>query len=322
MSLGSLYNRIASISPFFEITLRNIYWRNVGKLKRYNPNKASGKKNEKQHVDFEKVESWLKSQGVGKGSLLIVHSSYEGLECTGLTPEQIVERLLALVGPTGTLCMPVIRRFKEEVKARKEGLPLTEIECKYDVKRTLVSSGMMPFVLMRNKEARVSHFPLNPLCAVGPLAMPMMEHNLEGDFPSPHGPNSAWKFCVDHHAMICSLGTNLEHHNTTIHVAEEAYGDWPWTDEQWYDHRKFEIIDENKQSQKVVVKNRKEKWGKRHLAGINMNNAEKKAGILKSEKRDGVIQVGFAEASKVIAFLRERNANGYPYYLFPWQKKK
>jgi Aminoglycoside 3-N-acetyltransferase. len=180
---------------------------------------------------------------------------------------------------------------------------------------------MMPFVLMRKKEAKISHFPLNPLCAVGPLAAPMMEHNLEGDLPSPHGPNSAWKFCVDHNALICSLGTNLEHHNTTIHVAEEAYGDWPWTDDEWYEHRKFEIIDENKQSQKVVVKNRKEKWGKLHLAGINMNNAEKKAGILKSEKIDGQIQVGFAEASKVIAFLRGRNSKGYPYYVFPWQKR-
>jgi aminoglycoside 3-N-acetyltransferase len=179
---------------------------------------------------------------------------------------------------------------------------------------------MMPFVLMRKENAKISHFPLNPLCAVGPLAAPMMEHNLEGNTPSPHGPNSAWKYCVDHNAMICSLGTNLEHHNTTIHVAEEAYGDWPWTDEQWYEYRKFEIIDENKLSHKVVVKNRKEKWGKLHLAGINMNNAEKKAGILKSEKIDGIVQVGFAEASKVIAFLRERNSNGYPYFVFPWQK--
>ena len=321
MSLGKLYERIASISPFFEIILRHIYWKNVGKLNKYNPNKASGKKEKKTYVNFEKVEDWLRNQGVGEGCLLIVHSSYDGLECTGLTPEQIVERLLALVGPTGTLCMPVIRRFKEEIKANKDGIPLTEIECKYDVKRTLVSSGMMPFVLMRREEAKISHFPLNPLCAVGPLAAPMMEHNLEGDLPSPHGPNSAWKFCVDHNALICSLGTNLEHHNTTIHVAEEAYGDWPWPDNEWYEHRKFEIVDENKQSQKVIVRNRKEKWGKLHLAGINMNNAEKKAGVLKSEKIDGQIQVGFAEASKVINFLRKRNSHGYPYFLFPWQKK-
>ena len=117
MSLAKIYDTIASISPFCEITLRNIYWKNVGKLNKYNPNKASGKKEEKPHVDFEKVEDWLKAQGVGEGSLLIVHSSYEGLDCTGLTPEQIVERLLAIVGSTGTLCMPVIRRFKEEVKA-------------------------------------------------------------------------------------------------------------------------------------------------------------------------------------------------------------
>ena len=75
---------------------------------------------------------------------------------------------------------------------------------------------------------------------------------------------------------------------------------------------KVESIDENKISQKVIVKNRKEKWGTRHLAGINMNNAEKKRGIIKSEKIDGVIQVGFAESHKVIDFLRSKNGKGYP----------
>lgn len=321
MSLGKLYNRIASISPYTEIALRQIYWQNVDHLKRLNPNKSShkAKVKAKDKADFGHILNWLNDCGIKKGDLLVIHSSYEGLEITGLSPEEIVKRLIDFVGPTGTICMPVIRHFKEEKKAKKEGKAFTDIVCKYDVKRTLVSSGMIPFTLMRYPGAVTSHFPLNPLCAVGPLAEEMMAHNLEGEYPSPHGPNSCWKFCVDHGAKICALGTSLEHHNTTIHVAEEAYGDWRWKDDEWYELRTFEIIDENKNSETVTVKNRKMKWGTRHIAEIHLNSAEKKAGIVKSSKIDG-ISVGFAESEKVISFLRARNKNGYPYYVFPWQK--
>ncbi len=318
MNLGRLYNRVASLSPYLEIALRQIYWSNIDRLKSMNPNKAKHRTGGNSGADFNHVLEWLKDCGVKKGDVLIVHSSYEGLEGTGLYPEEIIERLLELIGPTGTLCMPVIRHFKEEKKARKEGIPLKDIVCKYDVKRTLVSSGMLPFTLMRRPDAVVSHFPLNPLCAVGPLAAEMMLHNLDGDNPSPHGPTSSWKFCVDHGAKICAIGTSLEHHNTCIHVAEEAYDDWRWKDTEWYDLRNFEIVDENKNSKAVTVKNRKIKWGTRHIAEINLNNAEKKAGIVKSSIVDG-ITVGFAESQKVISFLRARNKNGYPYYVFPWQ---
>lgn len=320
MSLGGLYNKLASISPYVEIGLRQLYWGNVSKLGHLNPNKAQSKPSkDKNYVDFQSIIDWLRGNGIQEGDLLIVHSSFYGLECTGLSPDDIVERLLSLVGPTGTLCMPVIRRFKEEVKAKQEGRDLADVICKYDVKRTLVSSGLLPFTLMRYPGAQVSHFPLNPLCAVGPLAKEMMLHNLDGEMPSPHGPNSSWKFCVDHGAKICALGTSLEHHNTTIHIAEEAYGDWRWSDAEWYDLRKFEIIDEDKNSQIVTVKNRKQKWGTRHIAEINLNSAERAAGVVVSSKIGGVT-VGFAESSKVISFLRERNKNGYPYFVFPWQK--
>lgn len=66
------------------------------------------------HIDFTRVVDWLKANGVGEGSLLIVHSTYESLEATGLEPDAIVENLLELVGKTGTLAMPAIRKYKGE----------------------------------------------------------------------------------------------------------------------------------------------------------------------------------------------------------------
>lgn len=316
MTWLTFYNKFALISPYCEIALRHLYWKNVKWLGKFNPIKASESSHSgpTKHIDFEKVIDWLKEKGVGEGSLLIVHSSYGGLECTGLSPEQIVDRLLELVGPSGTLCMPVIRKFKGEPKAIELLTANTDnLVCEYDVKWTKIISGLLPYCLMRKEEAVVSHFPFNPMCAVGPLAKEMMAHNLDGEKPSPHGPNSAWKFCYDHHAIVCWLGTDLEHHNTMTHVAEEAFEGWRWND-SWYRVRKFYIIDESGNKIYKEVLERKPEWGMLRYAEINVNNDLKKYGIVKTGIIDDAIHVGYENAQTFVNYLRSRNKSGYPYF--------
>lgn len=136
MKLSLIYNKIALMSPYCEVFLRHLYWRNIDRLRKFNPNKRTKviKEAQSDYVDFEYVLEWLKSKGVSKGSLLIVHSSYDGLSCTGLSPELIVDKLLDLVGDTGTLCMPVIRKFKGEPKPDQLLTTNTDdLVCKYDV---------------------------------------------------------------------------------------------------------------------------------------------------------------------------------------------
>lgn len=321
MNISALYNRLASFSPYVEVFLRHIYWRNAKRLGKYNPNKISKPKdeNESQSADFEKVIDWLRSKGVKEGDLLIVHSGYGALEKTGLSPDEIINRLLDLLGPTGTLAMPVIRRYKDMEKARKEGEDLNSLVFKYNVKKTMVTSGMLPYTLIQHDGAVISHHPFNPLCAVGPLAKEMMEHNIEGDAPSPHGPNSCWKFAYDNGAKVCSIGTDIEHHNTIMHIVEEAFGMWCWPDDIWYNTFRFEIIDENKQSHFIKVKNRKGEWGSKHIAEINVCNAEKKAGAMFSDCVDG-ITVGYVNPQKMVELLNRKNKNGYPYFLLPFEK--
>jgi len=308
----AVYNWLVLLSPRIEIAMRYLYWKNVKRFKSLNPNKAAKPVSTK-HVDFSKIEDWLREQGVKEGDLLIVHSSYDQLECTGLSPEAIVDRLLAFLGPTGTLCMPVIRKFKGEPKA--EDWLTTDISDKvftYKVKTTAVISGWLPFCLMQKENAVVSRFPYNPMCAVGPLAKEMMAHNLDGEHPSPHGKNSSWKFCYDHGAKICSLGIELTHHNTMIHLAEEAFGDWRWSDEEWYDICKFNIIDGKETIYKEVY-NRKPKWGMLRLASLNYNRDLVRDKIIKNDLVDGTIKVSIEEAKSLIDYLRSKNKNGYPY---------
>lgn len=312
--VGRIYNWIVLLSPRIEVKLRALYWNNVSKFKSLNPNKPSKPVIDK-YIDFERIEDWLREQGVKKGDLLIVHSSYAELECTGLSPEEVVDRLLALVGPSGTLCMPVIRKFKGEPK--NEDCLTADLSGKvftYDVKWTKIISGLLPFYLMKKDNAVVSKHPFNPMCALGPLAKEMVEHNIDGDYPSPHGKNSSWKFCYDHNAKICFIGTDLEHHNTMTHVAEEAFGDWYWPDKEWYDIVKFNIIDENEITIYKEVYNRKAKWGMLHYAENNVNRDLKKDRIVKTALIDGYIEVGFEEAKEFVDYLRSKNKKGYPYF--------
>lgn len=313
--VGRLYNRLALLSPHIEVKLRQLYWKNNNKLEKYNPNRASVTDvAETPKVDFADVLKRLKEWGVCEGSLLIVHSSFDSLQSTGLSPKEIIDALLNLVGETGTLAMPVIRTFKES-PTPEERLKMGVIPtlCKYHVKRTPVLSGILPAMMLRYPNAEVSKFPLNPLCAIGPLAMPMMKHNLEGDCPSPHGEHSCWKFCLDHGAVICGLGTDLRHHNTMGHVAEEAFGNWRWSDEDWFEKRKFIIEAPNEKPIELEVKERKPKWGMLHQAELNRYHDLLRNGVLKS-KRIGNILVEFERSEDLINYLRSKNKNGYPYF--------
>lgn len=315
MGIASIYNKVALFSPQIEVMLRKFYWLNQKRLEKFNPNKSPKQKNVIKTVNFNDVLDWIKSQGIGRGDLLIVHSSYATLECTGVQPEAVVEELLKLIGPSGTLCMPVIRRFKGEPKdSELLTTDISDLICTYDVDNTKITSGLLPYFLMKTPGAEVSLFPLNPLCAVGPLAKEMMQHNLDGDFPSPHGKNSSWKFCLDHGAKILFLGTDLEHHNTMTHVAEEAFDEWHWADDEWYRVRKFNIVDREGNKQYKEVYERKPKWGMLHYAEINVNHDLKIDGIVKTDMIDGIIPMGYEDANTFVNYLRSKNKKGYPYF--------
>ena len=316
MNLARLYNRLALLSPRVEVMLRKFYWKNIKRLGKYNPHKSKTTTSTSSFVDFNKVINWLKNNGIGEGSLLIVHSSYSELEPTGLDANQIIDSLLSLVGENGTLAMPAIRRYKDQPRgAEILTKNVEDLICTYNVKKTMVQSGMLPFMMLRRKNSVVSHHPLNPLVAIGPLAKPMMEHNLDGDRPSPHGPNSCWKFCYDHNAFVVGLGVDLDHYNTISHINEEAFGNWKWSERDWYRDRKFLVVSEDGEKQEVVVKERKPEWGMLRFAELNANKDRNNSGLIKRTKIDGTIIVCLEKAKDYINHLQENNKKGKYYYI-------
>ncbi|GHV79562.1 hypothetical protein AGMMS49944_13530 [Spirochaetia bacterium] len=312
MSIESIYNKIACISPEIEVLLRQLYWNNIDTLSRLKPKSDSRKTKSVIPVDFNKIIEVLKNNGVKKGSLIIVHSSYDALEGSGFSPNEIINKLLDLVGEEGTLAMPAIRRYKEQPRNGKEYLTfnMDNTVCTYNVQRTPVITGMLPFCLLRRKDSITSRHPLSTMTAIGSLSRQMMEHNLDGDRPSSHGPGSSWKYCFDHNALVVGLGVDLVHALSIMHVAEDSFSDWPVND--WYRDRKFKIID-NDFKKDIVVKERKPKWGTLYFAERNQKKQLLKAKILHIEKV-GPVEVSFLKAQLYIEYVRSDKVwKGYPY---------
>lgn len=327
MGIASLYRKLALSSPYMEVALRHLYWNHRSLFTRFNPYKASqgNKTIEEKKVDFNQILDWLREHGIKEGDLVIVHSSYDSLQCTGLSPEEIVTELLKLVGEKGTLAMPVIRRYRGEPKM--DDLLKDDTDNNkyiYKVKKTAVVTGMLAYTLMKTSGSVTSRHPLNPMTAYGPLAVPMMEHNLDGDKPSPHGPNSSWKFCYDHNAWVISLGVDIGHFNTMAHVAEEAFGRWRWSDDEWFRIRSFQVIDDDF-SQDVLVRERRPKWGTKYSAELNSYDDVLKHGIVERTIFGDGCPVCIESARSLVDHLFSINKNGHPYYIlsdiFKFNKK-
>ena len=64
--IGSIYKRIVLISPWLEVCIRKIYWKNVKLFKRFNPYNKDGNNNYKYncYVDFDQIINYLKSKGL------------------------------------------------------------------------------------------------------------------------------------------------------------------------------------------------------------------------------------------------------------------
>ena len=299
------------MSPHVEMVCRRIYWSNIKWLSK------TVKKQSKSRVpalalSFDKVEDFLRDNGLMNGSLAVVHSAYAPFKGRGKTPDEIVDMLLKVVGCEGTLAMPAAPKFKNSIdvedylKAKND-----ENLYVYDVQKSLIKTGVIPLMLHRRKNSIRSRHPINSMVAFGPLAEAMMKNNLSGNSPLACGANSSWKYCVDNDAIIVGLGTDLTHSLTMIHVAEDVL-DERWPIKNWYVDKNFLILDDNYEN-KIKLRERAPHWGALHYGERTLCKDLINAGVLNTTIIDG-ITVEALKARDLMDFLNKRNGNGYPYF--------
>ena len=312
--IGTVYNRLSELSPFIEVCLRKLYWSNVQLLSKYSVNKNE-RENRTNFVDFEEVIDCIKSCGIGEGAFLVMHSSYGNLKPTSLDNKGVIERLLQLIGPNGTLAAPVIRTYSEEKRLTAYELfngGASDLICTYDVKKTPIWSGILSQTLMEHEGSVTSRHPLNPMTAVGRYANEMMKHNIEGLYPSAHGVNSSWKFCADHNAYIIYLGIDFGHHLTMQQVVTESYPEHQPND--FFYKRKF-IVKDNDFEKEIEVMERR-----RNMTVYLPERCVRKdiinSGIMKMENIKG-IPICVCSSKQLLDFFMSQRKY-YPYY-FPFK---
>jgi aminoglycoside 3-N-acetyltransferase len=299
--------RLLAISPYLEIVFRFIYWRFfrfVLKLSR-----KRRQNNDAKPLDFALIEVFLKNIGMEDTELVLMHSAYGPLRGSGLSPKEVLEKLLKIVGSSGTLAMPAMPKFKNSPSINNYLTDDAE-EYEFNVQKTPIKTGILPYYLHRLNGSVRSRHPINNMVAAGPLADYLMADNLMNNNSLPCGLNSAWAKCVDKDALIIGLGVDLVHSLTAIHVAEDTMADWPL--QPWYRKKVFNIVD-GEWSDRFELKERDPKWGTLYFAERTLWRDLLKADILKISVIQGV-QIEYLFANDLIKYLNGRNKTGYPYY--------
>ncbi len=307
--ISSLFHKIVSISPYIEILMRQLYWRNVSYLKSYK--KSNHIDIPTGIIDFNKIQKCLIDNGVNTDDILVVHSAYSPFK-RQFKGDEIIEKLLEIV-PEGTLAMPAIRYYEEDepyndyITKSYEGVIST-----YDVNNSKITSGYLPFLMTKDSRSYISRCPHNPLVAIGKDAEEMMKGNIESDFITAHGTGSCWDYCVKKDAWSIGLGIPIEGFLTIFHNIQEC-GQWPIKD--WFFPRRFKIVDDT--FEKEIILQERIHASTMFYAETNFNNDMLKAGVIKQFIIDG-IPILMTKTSILYKFLNEkmRSNPSYPYW-FP-----
>lgn len=316
MANTGLIRRIFAVSPHIEMIARRIYWRNLshflGKARKSKSTKGSVVPSFVNPLNYSAIEQHLKSFGVNDESLLIVHSSFAPLKERVSDADEVIDFLLRVVGPNGTLAMPSMPFFRNS-RPLDEYLS-TELDKNvyvYDVQKSRIKTGALPAALHKRKDSVRSRHPINTMVAVGSLATQLMEGNLSGESPLACGVKSSWYRCVEHDALIIGIGIDLTHSLTMIHVAEDVKDD-RWPVKNWYLEKHFLIKDKDFEESRML-RERAPHWGALHFAERTLCKDLLAAGLLKSHVIDGVL-IEVLSAKALIDFLEARNYTGYPYF--------
>lgn len=163
-------------------------------MKSYNP---TGKT----RVTRADLVAGLRETGIAAGATLQVHSSLSRLGYVEGGAETVVDALLEVVGPEGTVMVPTFNHGGADI---------------YDPRTTPSSNGAVTEALRRRPEARRSVHPTHPYAAIGRDAEELVAGHLEVDTFSRRSPLGK---LADRGGFVLLLGVGMRA-NTAAHIGE------------------------------------------------------------------------------------------------------
>ena len=156
-------------------------------------------------ADFNSLVKDLQSLGVKPGMSLLMHSSLRRIGPVEGGADTVIDALLEILGPEGTLMMSTVSGNvnREQVV--------------FDVRHTPSTVGTLSNVFLKRKGVIRSLHPVHSIAAYGPKAEFFTEGHL--DVNTPWSPGSPYGKLMRNGGHILFLGTNLTY-NTCMHALE------------------------------------------------------------------------------------------------------
>lgn len=154
-------------------------------------------------IDKTRLIRDLRHLGLKAGDLVMVHSSLSAIGRVKGGANTLVQALLDVLTPSGTLAMPVFGTIP------------------FDVKTSASTLGVIPEALRTHPRAVRSFHPTHSVAAVGPRADDLIAKHLES--PTAAGRDTPYGRLIDMGGKILLLGVDNDR-NTTMHTLEEYVG--------------------------------------------------------------------------------------------------
>lgn len=309
---------------------RQIYW-SWPELRRWRSRKGHSAKPILQQCMRDDLLRYLGEIGVEHSAFVMAHTGIDGVEIVDdrrqgpinaiTQANTLMEDLVQLVGPGGTLVMPTHARYQtEELSGVQANCGMTT----YDPRRSPCGVGLVNELFWRRKGVQRSLFPYNMLAACGPLADELLHDNLNERHPTPHGSDSGYYRMCQRNGLIVSVGVRLRECITIAHVVEEVRADWPIKD--FFTERQCRVVQDGV-AKEWTVRLRRDEYAKYSYCRKKLGRDLVAEGVI-HEGRVGTMRVDWARAGEVFQFFWRKTAKRpYPYYGLwmmkkPWRKDK
>ncbi len=242
---------------------------------------------------------------VGTDSIVLIHSSMDDFAGIGISEDDVMELLIHLAERGNTIVLPtfpITNLKKPTAKTRP-----------YDPQKTLCWTGMLPNKFIAYPAVKRSVYPFNSLAAMGPETEKILEHNQNSIYV--YDQNSAWAYCVNHHAKILFIGTQAHSSNTVgIHMVPDVMGD-EWPVDEWYEECSYPVKINGCVSTHTV-RYQAGKWYK-YVEEYATNRFLRDKGILQEESICGCYLGSVSDSWEMVDALVARCRSGKLMYCIP-----
>jgi aminoglycoside 3-N-acetyltransferase len=168
---------------------------------------------EKTAVTLRQIVADLEHLGLRPGESVLVHSSLSSLGFVKGGADTVIEALLEVLGPQGTLLMPSFQQGSEHELLRRG--------CRFDVRTSPSELGIISETFRRRPGVIRSLSPTHCTAGIGPRARDLLAEHQTCRVSVGHG--SPYEKLVQMGGRILLLGVTHTV-NTTLHLVENTHG--------------------------------------------------------------------------------------------------